>query len=184
MRAERMCGLARFVMNLAPNAAETASVQWLERTLDDSVNRRLSLPQAFLGADAVLRLALNICSGLVVNPDVIKRNVDQTLPYMLTENILMAAVAEGGDRQSVHECIRRHSQAVTSHLKAGGQKNDLLDRLRSDPLLAHLDFDRIIAAGYPIGRAPQQVDEFIREEIEPIRSRYPQLRAQSGEVLV
>jgi adenylosuccinate lyase len=184
MRSERMCGLARFVMNLSANAAQTASVQWLERTLDDSVNRRLSLPQAFLGADAVLRLALNICTGLVVNPDVIKRNVDQTLPYMLTENILMAAVAEGGDRQSVHECIRRHSQAVATTLKAGGQTNDLLERLRSDPLLSHLDFDRIIAAGYPIGRSPQQVEDFLREEVVPLRSRYPHLREQKGEVTV
>jgi adenylosuccinate lyase len=172
MRCERVCGLARFVMNLTANAAQTAAVQWLERTLDDSVNRRLSLPQAFLGTDAVLRLALNISSGMVVNPDVIKRNVEQTLPYMLTENILMAAVAQGGDRQGIHECIRRHSLAVTAHLKAGGQINDLLNRLRSDPLLANLDFDRIVAEGYPVGRAPQQVDEFLREEVEPIRRRY------------
>jgi adenylosuccinate lyase len=184
MRAERMCGLARFVMNLAVDAAQTASVQWLERTLDDSVNRRLSLPQAFLGADAILRLALNICSGLVVNPDVIRRNVDLTLPYMLTEDILMAAVAKGGDRQSVHECIRRHSQAVAAHLKTGGQTNDLVDRLRSDPQFAHIDFDRILAAGYPVGRAPQQVEEFLRDQIAPIRSRYPHLRGQSAEVSV
>src|SRR5260370_32250508 len=103
MRSERMCGLARFVINLASNAAQTASLQWLERTLDDSVNRRLALPQAFLGADAVLRLALNISSGLVVNPDVIRRNVEATLPFILTENILMAAVPQGGDPQEIHE---------------------------------------------------------------------------------
>jgi adenylosuccinate lyase len=184
MRSERMCGLARFVMNLSANAAQTASVQWLERTLDDSVNRRLSLPQAFLGTDAVLRLALNICAGLAVNVDVIKRNVDVTLPYMLTENILMAAVAEGGDRQAVHECIRRHSQAVAAELKAGGQKNDLLDRLRSDPLLARIDLDRIAASGYPIGRSPQQVDEFIREVVEPIRRRYPEPSAPTADITV
>jgi adenylosuccinate lyase len=184
MRAERMCGLARFVMNLAADAAQTASVQWLERTLDDSVNRRLSLPQAFLGTDAILCLALNICSGLVVNPDVIRRNVDLTLPYMLTEDILMAAVAKGGDRQSVHESIRRHSQAVANHLKAGGQRNDLLDRLRGDPLLVRVDFDRIISAGYPVGRAPQQVDEFLRDEIGPIRIHYPHLLGQGVEVPV
>jgi adenylosuccinate lyase len=172
MRCERMCGLARFVINLTANAAQTAAVQWLERTLDDSVNRRLSLPQAFLGTDAVLRLALNICNGLVVNPDVIRRNVEQTLPFMLTENILMAAVAQGGDRQVVHEVIRRHSQDVTAQMKAGGQTNDLVERLRADPVLAHLDFDRIIAAGYPVGRAAEQVDEFLREEVEPLRRRY------------
>jgi adenylosuccinate lyase len=184
MRSERMCGLARFVMNLSANAAQTASLQWLERTLDDSVNRRLSLPQAFLGTDAVLRLALNISSGLVVNPEVIRRNVEATLPFMLTENILMAAVAEGGDRQEIHECIRRHSQAVTVNLKAGASRNDLLDRLRADPLLAKLDFERVIAQGYLVGRAPEQVDEFIREEVAGILSRYPHLSDQSGEVSV
>ena len=154
MRAERMCGLARFVISLTANTAQTAATQWLERTLDDSVNRRLSLPQAFLGTDAVLRLALNICGGLVVNPDVIRRNVEHTLPYMLTENILMAAVAEGGDRQEIHECIRQHSQTVTAQLKAGGVKNDLFgDACAADPLLATLDFERVIAEGYLVGHA-------------------------------
>src|SRR5436190_5885508 len=109
MQAERMCGLARFVVTLAASAAQTACVQWLERTLDDSVNRRLTLPQAFLATDGVLRLALNIASGLVVNREVIRRNVDEALPFMGTENVLMAAVAAGGDRQSLHERIRQHS---------------------------------------------------------------------------
>jgi adenylosuccinate lyase len=183
MRCERMCGLARFVMNLGANAAQTAAVQWLERTLDDSVNRRLSLPQAFLGTDAVLRLALNICKGLVVNPDVIKRNVDQTLPYMLTENILMAAVAEGGDRQEVHECIRRHSQTVTANLKAGGT-NDLLERLRGESLLAKVDFEQVISSGYLVGRAPQQVEEFLRDEIEPLLERFQHRSGLGGEIAV
>ncbi len=119
MRCERMCGLARFLGGLAVSAAQTAAVQWLERTLDDSVNRRLTLPQAFLTADAVLRLALNIGGGLVVNEDVIRRNVDLTLPYMATENMMMAAVAAGGDRQELHRVIRDHSQAATARLKAG-----------------------------------------------------------------
>src|SRR5262249_4713217 len=127
MRAERMCGLARFGINLASNAAQTAATQWLERTLDDSVNRRLSLPQAFLSADGVLRLALNVAAGLVVHPEVVSRNVEMTLPYMATENVLMQATARGGDRQDLHERIRRHSHAVTENLKAGGQRNDLLD---------------------------------------------------------
>src|SRR5207245_4686288 len=105
MRSERMCGLARFVSSLVVSTAQTAATQWLERTLDDSANRRLSLPQAFLGADGVLRLALNIPRGLVVNPEVTARNVAQALPYMATENILMAAVALGGDRQMLHEKI-------------------------------------------------------------------------------
>src|SRR5438309_5326376 len=103
MRAERMCGLSRYLMALPASAAQTAATQWLERTLDDSVNRRLTLPQAFLGADGVVRLALNISKGLVVNPEVIARNVDQTLPYMATEDVLMQATARGGDRQLLHD---------------------------------------------------------------------------------
>ncbi len=156
MRAERMCGLARFVMSLPANAAQTAATQWLERTLDDSVNRRLTLPQAFLATDGVLRLALNISGGLVVNGEVVKRQVDQVFPYMATENLLMAAVSQGGDRQELHECIRRHSHAVTQQLKATGGRNDLLERLRADPLFARIDFDRVLGEGYftrTLGRA-------------------------------
>jgi adenylosuccinate lyase len=184
MRAERMCGLARFLSSLSISAAQTAATQWLERTLDDSVNRRLTLPQAFLTADAVLRLALNISNGLVVNVEVIERNVSAILPYMATENILMAAVARGGDRQQVHECIRRHSHDVTAALKAGADKNDLLDRLKADPLLAAVDFNAVLDRGQFVGRAPQQVDEFIAQEIEPVRLRYRHLLGQTAEVSV
>lgn len=184
MRAERMCGLARFLTSLSVSAAQTAATQWLERTLDDSVNRRLTLPQAFLTADAVLRLALNISNGLIVNPEVIARNVAGILPYMATENILMAAVAHGGDRQQIHESIRRHSHAVTAALKAGADKNDLLDRLKADPLLAGVDFGSVLDHGQFIGRAPQQVDDFLAEEIEPIRQRYRPLLGQNAEVTV
>ena len=179
MRCERMCGLARFLGGLAVSAAETAAVQWLERTLDDSVNRRLTLPQAFLTADAVLRLALNVGGGLVVNEDVIRRNVDLTLPYMATENVMMAAVAAGGDRQEMHRVIRDHSQAATAALKAGAARNDLLDRLRAEPLLAKVDFDAVLAAGRFVGRAPQQVDEFLAEQVEPVRGRYRDRLGQS-----
>jgi adenylosuccinate lyase len=184
MRAERMCGLARFLSSLAVSAAQTAATQWLERTLDDSVNRRLTLPQAFLTADAVLRLALNVSNGLIVNPEVIERQTANVFPYMATENILMAAVARGGDRQAVHECIRRHSHAVTAALKAGADKNDLLNRLRADPLLAEVDFDAVLDRGQFVGRAPQQVDEFLAEVIEPIRQRYRHLLGQTAEVAV
>ncbi|HVS34786.1 MAG TPA: adenylosuccinate lyase [Gemmataceae bacterium] len=182
MRSERMCGLARFLGGLAVSAAETAAVQWLERTLDDSVNRRLTLPQAFLTADAVLRLALNISGGLVVNEDVIRRNVDLTLPYMATENVMMAAVAGGGDRQELHRVIRDHSQAATASLKAGAARNDLLDRLRAEPLLARVDFDAVLAEGRFVGRAPQQVDEFIAEEVDPIRRRHGHALGQGAQV--
>jgi adenylosuccinate lyase len=184
MRAERMCGLGRFLMTLPVCAAQTAATQWLERPLDDSVNRRLTLPQAFLAADALLRLALNISNGLIVNPEVIARNVAAILPYMATENILMAAVAQGRDRQQIHECIRQHSQAVTAALKAGADKNDLLDRLKADPLLAGVDFAAVLDRGQFIGRAPQQVDEFFAEEVEPIRQRYRNLLGQTAEVSV
>jgi adenylosuccinate lyase len=183
MRAERMCGLARFVSSLAVSAAQTTATQWLERTLDDSVNRRLTLPQAFLATDGVLRLALNISSGLVVNPHVLRREVEATLPYMATENVIMAAVAAGGDRQAVHECIRRHSHAVTAQLKQGGA-NDLIDRLRTDPLLAKVNFEAVLDQGQFVGRAPQQVDEFIASEIDPVRRRYAHLLGQRAEVSV
>jgi adenylosuccinate lyase len=184
MRAERMCGLARFVNSLAVSAAQTAATQWLERTLDDSVNRRLTLPQAFLATDAVLRLALNISNGLVVNPAVITRHVNEALPYMATENLLMAAVATGADRQAVHERIRRHSHAVTTHLKAGGRENDLIERLRSDPAFAHVNFEQVLQAKNFVGRAPEQVDDFIEQEISPIRRRYQALLNQSSDISV
>jgi adenylosuccinate lyase len=181
MRAERMCGLSRFIMNLQANAAQTAASQWLERTLDDSVNRRLTLPQAFLGTDAVLRLALNISNGLVVHPEVIAQNVDKELPFMATENILMAAVAQGGDRQALHERLRQHSLAVAEELKAGSQKNGLIERLRVDPAFSQLQLDKLLEKGIFIGRAPQQVEEFIRDVIEPIRKRFPQSVGQQAD---
>lgn len=184
MRAERMCGLARFVGSLAVSAAQTAATQWLERTLDDSVNRRLTLPQAFLATDGVLRLALNIANGLVVIREVIGRNVEQLFPYMATENLLMAAVAHGGDRQQLHECIRQHSHAVTAHLKAGGRENDLLNRLGADPSFQGVDFESVLDQTQFIGRSPQQVDEFIQEEVMPIRQRYRQLLNQRAEVTI
>jgi adenylosuccinate lyase len=172
MRAERMCGLARFVSALSVSAAQTAATQWLERTLDDSANRRLTLPQAFLGADAVLRLAVHISRGLVVNCDVIERNVALSLPYMITENVLMAAVALGGDRQDSHERIRQHSHAVTQALKSGALRNDLIERLARDPAFAGVDFTALSDQGAYTGRAAEQVTEFLEAEIEPIRLRH------------
>jgi adenylosuccinate lyase len=183
MRAERMCGLARFVSSLAVSTAQTAATQWLERTLDDSVNRRLTLPQGFLATDGVLRLALNISNGLVVNPEVIARNVRQTKPYMVTESVLMAAVSAGGDRQELHEAIRRHSHAATARLKAGPADNDLLERLRGDPAFAGVDIVRIAAENLA-GRSAEQVEEFLAQEVRPIRERYPQLLRQGARLEV
>ncbi len=184
MRAERMCGLARFVSSLSVSAVQTAATQWLERTLDDSVNRRLTLPQAFLATDGVLRLALNVSNGLVVHPRVIERNVSEALPYLATENILMAAVARGGDRQALHERIRQHSQAVTAALKAGADRNDLIDRLRADPAFEAVDFAAVLQPREFAGRAPEQVDEFIAEVIVPIRRHYDSLVNQDAAIQV
>jgi adenylosuccinate lyase len=184
MRSERMCGLSRFVMSLAANAAQTASIQWLERTLDDSVNRRLALPQAFLGTDGVLRLAVNIADGLVVHPEIIEQNVARELPFMATENILMEAVAKGGDRQTLHERIRQHSLAASENLKKEQTKNDLMDRLAADSAFANIDLKSLSEPKAFIGRAAEQVDEFLTEVIAPIRQRYANRAKPSSEVNV
>ena len=131
------------------------------------------MPQAFLGTDGVLRLAKNISDGLVVHPDVIEQNVIRELPFMATENILMAAVAQGGDRQFLHERIRQHSLAVAELLKCGETKNDLIERLSADPAFAKIDFKLILNPQAFVGRAAEQVDEFISEVAAPIRQRYP-----------
>jgi adenylosuccinate lyase len=144
----------------------------MERTLDDSANRRLVIPQAFLAADAVLILLQNITSGLVVYPRVIAANLDEELPFMATENILMAAVQAGGDRQQLHERIRRHSQDAAQRIKQEGRSNDLLDRLSADSGFEKVDVAAIADPKQFVGRAPEQVDEFLVEIVEPVRQRY------------
>jgi adenylosuccinate lyase len=173
MRAERMCALARFVLAVAPAAGQTAATQWLERTLDDSALRRLVVPQAFLAVDAILNLYLNVVPDLVVHPPVIARHVAEQLPFMATEDLLMAAVRSGGDRQDLHERIRVHAMAAAERLKDGAAANDLLDRIRNDPAFPPLDFERLLDPYRYTGRAARQVDEFLAREIEPIRDRYP-----------
>jgi len=184
MRSERICSLARFVTTLESSPAATLSTQWLERTLDDSANRRLVLPQAFLAVDAVLILYLNVADGLVVYPNVIARNLEAELPFMATENILMAAVAGGGDRQDLHERIRRHSQAAAQVVKTEGGANDLLKRLSFDEAFSNVDLGAALDPSQFVGRAPEQVDQFVAEVVEPIRSRYPKLSAPEEEVRV
>lgn len=187
MRAERMCSLARFLLGLPATAAHTAATQWLERTLDDSAARRLFIPQAFLTADALLRIALNIAPGLVVNREVIARHVREQLPYMITENLMMAAVRAGGDRQAVHELVRRHSHAVTERVKAGtGTTAELLERLRAEPAFARVDFDAWARQGPRnfVGRAPEQVAEFLVEHVEPVRARYAHVLGRTAELTV
>ena len=184
MRSERICGLARYVMSLQGSAAATIATQWMERTLDDSANRRLVLPQAFLAIDAVLILYENVADGLVTYPQVIARNLAAELPFMASENILMAAVAAGGDRQDLHERIRQHSQAAAHAVKHEGRENDLLERLRNDPAFFRVDLEGLLAPADFVGRAPQQVDEFLRDVVEPIRRRIPPDQLVDGEVRV
>jgi len=185
MRAERMCSLARYLMGLPAMAADTTATQWFERTLDDSACRRLYLPQAFLSADAVLRIALNLANGLVVNKSVIARNVREYLPYMATENLMMAAVRAGGDRQHVHEVVRQHSHAVTDRVKAGtGSPTELFDRLKADPAFAKVDFAAVLDPHHFVGRAPQQVAEFLADHVEPVRKRYASALGMKAELHV
>jgi adenylosuccinate lyase len=173
MRSERMCALSRFAISLAGNAEQTAATQWMERTLDDSANRRLSLPQAFLAIDAVLILYRNVIEGLVVHPRVVERNLREELPFLATEEILMAGVRAGGDRQVLHERIRVHSQEAARQVKDEGAANDLIDRLKSDGAFAGVDLESALDARKFVGRAPEQVDAFVREVVEPIRAKYP-----------
>ncbi|MEX2187315.1 MAG: adenylosuccinate lyase [Pirellulales bacterium] len=184
MRSERICALSRFVMTLPANAAATLATQWMERTLDDSANRRIAIPQAFLGVDAVLQLYQNVVEGLVVYPKVIARHLSDELPFMATENILMAAVSAGGDRQNLHERIRQHSVAAGKVVKEDGGANDLLARLAADPAFAKIDLTAQLEAGRFVGRAPEQVDEFVAEIVQPIRGRYADSLGAAAEVRV
>lgn len=183
MRAERLCSIARFVMALHAPTVQTAATQWLERSLDDSAVRRLTIPQAFLGADAMLALYLNVVPGLTVNEAVVARHVREELPFMATENVLMHAVRAGGDRQELHERIRRHSLAARAETNAG-RDNDLLSRLREDPSFANVDLDAALDPAAYTGRSADQVVSFVAEVIEPIRARYPGRLGQSREVRV
>lgn len=184
MRSERMCSLARFVMSLQSSAAQTAAVQWMERTLDDSANRRLVLPQGFLAVDACLILMQNVASGMVVYDKQIAKHLAEELPFMATEAIMMAAVAAGADRQEIHENIRQHSVAAGLRVKQEAADNDLLQRLKEDPVYAKLDIDSLVDPLGFVGRAPQQVDEFLEEVIEPILARYGRPEGIQAEVSV
>ncbi|HUY92393.1 MAG TPA: adenylosuccinate lyase [Pirellulales bacterium] len=179
MRAERICGLARFVMSLESSAAQTLASQWLERTLDDSSNRRLTLPQAFLAVDAMLLIYQNIAAGMVVYPRVIAKHLQAELPFMATENILMAAVAQGGDRQTLHERIRQHSLAAAAVVKQAGGLNDLIERLQGDAAFKRIDLAATLDPARFVGRAPEQVDEFVRDVVDPLRQRHA--KALEGE---
>jgi adenylosuccinate lyase len=183
MRSERICGLARFVISLQSSTAHTAATQWMERTLDDSANRRLVIPQAFLAVDAILLLYQNVAAGLVTYPEVMASYLRDELPFLATENILMAATRAGGDRQDLHERIRRHSQDAAEQVKQRGAANDLLDRLAADEAFAAVDLDGILDPALYVGRSAEQVDEFLAGVVEPIRQLLPTDRP-AGEVTV
>ncbi|MDZ4687639.1 MAG: adenylosuccinate lyase [Planctomycetaceae bacterium] len=183
MRSERLCSLARFVMSLQSSAAQTMATQWMERTLDDSANRRLTIPQSFLAADAMLILYRNIVDGLVVYPQVIAKHLLEELPFMATEEILMAGVRAGGDRQSLHEQIRIHSQEAARQVKERGGENDLIARLKTDPAFQAVDLTQALDPYRFTGRAAQQVDRFVADVVGPIRNRYAAALNQSAEDL-
>ena len=168
MRSERICSLSRYLMADAANAPMTASTQWLERTLDDSANRRISMPEGFLCADAVLRLCQSVTKGLHVNEKIVRRALREYLPFLATENIMMEAVKRGGDRQELHEKIRRHSMAATARMKEG-EACDLLDRLAGDPAfgMTREELDAVMEPKLYIGRCKQQVERFL-DECEPL----------------
>ncbi len=172
MRSERICGLSRFVIGLCATPFVTAAEQWLERTLDDSSTRRLTLPEPFLALDGALDLVINVASGIVVREHRIKANLAAQLPFMATENLMMAAVQAGADRQEVHELIRKHSIAAADRVKDQGRDNDLLDRLAAEPMFKGVDLAAALDPTRYIGRAPQQVDAFIHNTVTPIRQRY------------
>jgi adenylosuccinate lyase len=182
MRCERMTGLARYVISILSSPFQTAAEQWFERTLDDSSNKRLTTPEGFLATDGILRLVTDVSRGLVVYPKVIEAHVAAELPFMATEEILMAATAGGrsakgktartGDRQELHEIIRQHSQAAAMEVKMHGRPNDLLKRLQADPAFANVDFRKALQARRFVGLAPEQVKDFLKTVVRPIVRRY------------
>jgi len=173
MRAERICALARHVITLSMDPQITAATQWLERTLDDSANRRLSIPDAYLTLDGCLVLVENVARGLEVNPSVVRRHLDEHLPFMATETVLMHATAAGGDRQELHERIRRHALAASQRMKRG-EPGDLIERIAGDQAFGvdEAGLQKLMDPSRFVGRAPQQVDQFLSERVEPVLERY------------
>ena len=175
MRSERAASLSRYLMSLVANAQQTAATQWLERTLDDSANRRITIPHAFLAADAVLKLVANIAGGLVVRPEVIRSHVEAELPFIATEAVLMEAVKRGGDRQVLHERIREHSMKAAERIKTG-QPSDLVERLAGDKkhfALSRAELDELMRPERHVGRAPEQVGQYLGETVRPLLDGAP-----------
>ena len=186
MRCERIVSLSRYVLNDAKNPADIASTQWLERTLDDSANRRLSIPEAFLATDAVLTLTINVVSGGIIYPKVMEKHLNEELPFIATENILMDAVSRGGDRQDLHEAIRQYSQKAAAHVKLEGKDNDLLDMLLEDKRfgLTKESLKDILDVRRFIGCAPHQTEEFINKFAKPVIEKNKDLLGLRAEINV
>jgi adenylosuccinate lyase len=172
MRTERITSLARFVVSLTTSPAMTASEQWFERTLDDSANKRLVVPEAFLAIDALLAIMTNVTDGMVVYPKVIQKAIDGELPFIASENIMMAAVQLGGDRQVLHELIREKSIEAGAQVKQHGKENDLIARIKDLPEFTGVDFKNLLDAKQYVGRAPEQVEDFINNVVKPIKKQY------------
>lgn len=174
MRCERVCSIARFVISLTANTAHTHAVQWFERTLDDSANRRLTLPESFLGVETILSICANVIDGIQIWPFVIRKHVMTELPFMATEIILMNAVKGGGDRQVLHEAIREHSMQAGRRVKEEGADNDLLQRIAADPLFAciHDSLSSLTEPSLFIGRSKEQVEEYLEEHVNPLLSQH------------
>ncbi len=186
MRSERIASLSRYVIVDALNPAITSATQWFERTLDDSANKRLSIPEGFLAIDGILDLCLNVVDGLVVYPKVIHKHLMAELPFMATENIMMDAVKAGGDRQELHERIRELSMEAGKNVKAGGEENNLLELIAADPAfgLSLEDLKKTMDPSRYVGRAPEQVDAFLGQVVKPILEKYSDLLGEKAEINV
>lgn len=186
MRSERIASLSRYVISNTMSAAMTASTQWFERTLDDSANRRLILPESFMAIDAILDIATNVCSGLVVYPEVIRSHVMAEIPFMATENIIMESVKKGGDRQELHEEIRQHSMEAGRQVKEFGRPNDLLERIAGDAMfgLSLEDVKQLMEPSDYIGRSAQQTEEFVEEYIRPVLEENKEFLGHDAELIV
>ena len=184
MRSERIASLARYVVVDALNPAITASTQWFERTLDDSANKRISVPEAFLATDAILNLVMNVADGLVVYPKVIEQRLMRELPFMATENIMMDAAKRGADRQELHEHVRVHSMAASKVIKEEGGENDLLERIAGDPIFGVTleQLKGIVDPHKYVGRAPRQTELFLRDTVQPVLSRYADPETETAEI--
>lgn len=186
MRSERITSLARYVIIDVLNPAFTAATQWFERTLDDSANKRISIPEAFLSVDAILSLYINIIGGMRIYPKIIEKHLQEELPFMATETILMHCTKKGGDRQELHEAIRKHSVAAAEQIKLHGKENDLLDRIVKDPLfcLTEAELSELLTFDKYIGRAKEQTEEFITQDVDPILRKYQKQVDLSVEITV